>query len=101
MKMNFQAMKIVQGKKISYIIRMKKKDFDKFKEICKNEKSNNTTLYIKNAKWIEVELDLENESYFGIGFLSFEPEEEMIISFPKKIEKLNDEDIIPVTVTSL
>jgi hypothetical protein len=99
--MNFQAMKIVQGKEITYIVRMKKEDFDKFRKICVNQKSNTPSIALTNAKWIEVELELENENFFGIGFLSFKPEENMVISYPKKIEKLKDEDIISVTITRL
>ena len=100
--MNLLSTQYIQGKSKFYICRIKKSQLDQIKEQVSENKGNKTVLTVQkthNLMWTEVELGFEGEDFFGAGFLSIkEFNKDMKLSYPKKYQKLNDNDIIELYI---
>jgi len=52
--------------------------------------------------WVELELSFDNEEFIGAGFLTIPSfNQNMTLSYPKKYQKLSDDDIVELYVETL
>lgn len=100
--MNFLSTKYIQGKLKFYICRLKKWQLDKIREQVSEDKGTKAVLTVQkshNLIWQELRLVFENEIFSGTGFLSLkEFNKDMKLSYPKKYQKLDDNDTIELYV---
>ena len=93
--MTLQALLGKRGQEFYYVAILTKGDLN----IITNVKLSNTKNILKVpietiGKWLEVELELEEKSYFRSGFLTIENFEKSELFLCEDISKMNDNDTI-------
>jgi hypothetical protein len=91
--MNYQAMKINDY----YVLKLTVGNLKQIIKQVRSKKSKKNVLKVDSAqvKWIEVELELEGESFFVIGFLQIDFNKNFSLKYDKKLlKKGNDYTIL-------
>ena len=103
MKMrNYQALYVYQGENKSYVITTTVAEFKRLINSTKSieESNENKILFNKDSivEWNNVELELNDEYFYGAGFLSFPFKlENETIQYNTNIGKLDDYDTITIS----
>jgi len=109
MKYTIEALRLFKNKKNSYILRLSVEDI---KQMIVNglkvnkyidEEVNNTLVSVKEHEidWNEVELEMNNKSFFGMGFITLDTSDlsELIINYDDL--ELDDKEIIAVELVAV
>jgi hypothetical protein len=109
MKYVIEALRLFKNKKNSYMLRLSVEDI---KQMITNglkvnkyidEEVNNTLVSVKdhNVEWNEIELEMGNKSFFGMGFITLEVNDlsELIINYNDL--ELDDKEIISVELIAV
>jgi len=109
MKYTIEALRLSKNKKSSYMLRV---SVENIKQMIYNglkvnkyidEEVNNTLVSIEdhNVEWNEVELEMNNQSFFGMGFITLEVSDlsNLIINYGDL--ELDDKDIISIELVAV
>ena len=97
----YQALTVHQSDRKEYIITMNVAEFKRLLKTAKgtSESNENAILFNSdsNVDWVEVELDMDDRTYYGQGFLKMEfALSNEVMYFNNDIDKLGDYDTISV-----
>jgi hypothetical protein len=94
-----QALKGIRGLEIYYVAVFIKSDLSNIANVKSSENKNVLKVpFETEGKWNEVELELDEKSYFRSGFLTIENFEKSELLLCDDISKMNDDDTISVEI---
>ncbi|AXH16484.1 hypothetical protein CP985_14100 [Malaciobacter mytili LMG 24559] len=97
--MVIQALRGVKGTEIFYVAVFAKSDLNNISNIeLVGNKNILKVPFETEGKWNEVELELDEKSYFRSGFLTIENFEKSELLLCDDISKMNDNDTISVEI---